>query len=629
MTVASTLTFSVVETIIVGNPERGYELCFNELMNNPSNKEEINALLGLLSAVVGNHEVSDMYFSQSKIALEQLNANFNRVMKQINNMDIKKKWDNYRRDRNQAELIRMSVTAPLCKGDVLEIGCANGDLSVFIASHGSNLFGVDVDPVAIDLARHKVAKLGIDTCCFQVGNGYQLQFEDNIFDTVVVAEVLEHVDDPKRILQEAYRVCKPGGTIIVSVPNGYSIPDPDHCNIFTRPLLNGLVDNAIGSSLTWNDHIPNQWIMGTVKKPIMDVEVPYTSVNIKELFLPQPFTLPKSDKLVSVIIATYNRSKYIADSVESVLQQTHQNIEVIVVDDGSNEPTKEALAPYLDRITYIYKENGGKSSAVNEAIKHVNGDFIWVFDDDDIALPLKLELQLKRFELNPNLGMVHTRGISFNGATHQVDLVHDLSPLSEQLDFKQLVRGCFIHGPTVIFKRECLRVIGEWDVELIRAQDYDYWLRLARYFEMEYLPVPTVRYRTHNGVRGSEQSPVTYNDIIAKTNDYEQIIFKKLYRTVQISEIYKDVFKSDNVVLMLEAFIERALVYAGKSLTDEIKLDIKIVRENAHNLGNPCFSQEAIQNIEALANIVFEKGWTDKELLTELLGVVNIISLKD
>lgn len=623
----SSLVQQVIETIRQGKVEKGYELCYSELIKEPEGKEVLVGL-GLLSMVVGNHELADWYIQESG----ELMADFGfitspDILKKINDPSLKGKWNNYRRLRNQQELKRMAVTAPLCYGDVLEIGCANGDLSVFIASHGSFLYGVDIDPIAVDLARHKAAKLGFDSCRFQIGNGYQLQFQENMFDTVVVAEVLEHVDDPKKIITEAYRVCKPGGTILISVPNGYSIPDPDHYNIFTKKILNNLVEFATGCSLHWNNKVPAEWILGTLIKPFGDYKEP--SEDINSLFLPQPYTLPESDQLVSVIIPTYNRKEYIAEAVQSVFDQTHKNIEVIVVDDGSTESPKEELSPYLEKINYIYKKNGGKSSALNEAIKQAHGEFIWVFDDDDIALPRKLELQLKRFEINPELGMVHTRSIDFNDADGQIIRVHDLSPFNQALDFKVLMRGCFVHGPTVLFKKDCLEKLEGWDTELVRAQDYDFWLRMARYYEMEYFPVPTVRYRVHSGDRGSADNPVSYNEMYSKTINYEQLIFRKLYCSIPIQEMYKGNFESENITLMLEAFIERATVYSARGLLLEAKQDLTIVKTNALSFGNPCFSGEAIQNIHKLAQAATQNNWEDHELVSSIFELINLVTQKD
>lgn len=253
-----------------------------------------------------------------------------------------------------------------------------------------------------------------------------------------------------------------------------------------------------------------------------------------------------------------------------------------------------------------------------------------MFDDDDIALPLKLELQLKRFLQNPELGLIHTRSIDFNDVNGQVIRVHDLSPIdSNKLDFQMLMRGCFIHGPTVVFRKSCLEQLGGWDEELVRAQDYDFWLRLANLNSIEYIPVPTVRYRVHAGSRGSAADPVSYDQLVSKTAEYEQIIFRKLYQSIPINEMYRETFESDNVTLMLEAFIDRAVILAARGLLQEAKQDLLIVRKNSQSFGNPCFSGAAIQNIHNLAQTAVQNNWDDHELVSSVFELVNMVTSKD
>ena len=94
---------------------------------------------------------------------------------------------------------------------------------------------------------------------------------------------------------------------------------------------------------------------------------------------------------VSVVIPTYNSSQFIVETLESVFAQTYKDYEIIVVDDGSTDNTKEVLQPYTSRIKYIYKENGGPASARNVGIKSAQGEYIAFLDSDDRWLPEKLE----------------------------------------------------------------------------------------------------------------------------------------------------------------------------------------------------------------------------------------------
>ena len=117
---------------------------------------------------------------------------------------------------------------------------------------------------------------------------------------------------------------------------------------------------------------------------------------------------------ISVIIPTYNYANYVRDAVESVLNQSYKEFEIIVVDDGSTDGTKKVLEPLKNRIRYIYQENRGLPSAYNTGIKASKGEYIAFLDSDDLWLPEKLKLQKKYFDDNPAVGMVICNGYLFN-----------------------------------------------------------------------------------------------------------------------------------------------------------------------------------------------------------------------
>ncbi|MCK4819314.1 glycosyltransferase family 2 protein, partial [bacterium] len=106
---------------------------------------------------------------------------------------------------------------------------------------------------------------------------------------------------------------------------------------------------------------------------------------------------------VSVIIPTCNRAEYITQAIDSVLAQTYTDYEIIVVDDGSTDNTKEVMEPYMDRIRYIYQENAGVSAARNTGIKAAKGDWVAFLDSDDEWLPGKLAVQIRAVERHPQL----------------------------------------------------------------------------------------------------------------------------------------------------------------------------------------------------------------------------------
>src|SRR5262245_39297918 len=119
---------------------------------------------------------------------------------------------------------------------------------------------------------------------------------------------------------------------------------------------------------------------------------------------------------VSVIIPTYNRARLVVRAVESALGQRDVETEIIVVDDGSTDDTERALAPFQGRIRYVKQKNQGVVAARNHGMQLAQGEFIALLDSDDTWLPWKLALQLRCFELVPELVLTWTNCFEVDGA---------------------------------------------------------------------------------------------------------------------------------------------------------------------------------------------------------------------
>ena len=125
---------------------------------------------------------------------------------------------------------------------------------------------------------------------------------------------------------------------------------------------------------------------------------------------------------ISVIISAYNGEKFIYQTIMSALNQTVNDLEVIVIGDGSTDRTAEMVKSAKDsRVHYIWRENRGPASARNTAIKNSNAEFIALLDHDDLWMPHKLEKQLKLFEKNPDLGLVFSDAIYFKDGKGQIE----------------------------------------------------------------------------------------------------------------------------------------------------------------------------------------------------------------
>jgi len=211
------------------------------------------------------------------------------------------------------------------------------------------------------------------------------------------------------------------------------------------------------------------------------------------------------EEKVSVIIPTYNRPRWLPETIESVFAQTYPHIELIVVNDGSTDNTEEFIEPYSDRITYIYKENGGPGSAVNAGIAAATGKYVARIDDDDLFLPEKVEFQVKMFQKEPELGLIGTDH-------HIIDLEGEIVGTVAVPDFSRngafisLLQNCIFSQPTVMVRKECYDRIGPY--RNTYAQDYDMWIRIARHYPVGVIHEPLAMYRKHDLNRSGKSSGI-------------------------------------------------------------------------------------------------------------------------
>ena len=220
---------------------------------------------------------------------------------------------------------------------------------------------------------------------------------------------------------------------------------------------------------------------------------------------------------VNVIIHTYNNERFIAETVESVLNQTYKEYEIVVVDDGSVDGTRDALIPYMQKIRYHYKENGGIASAKNAGISLSETEFVAFLDHDDLWVPDKLQLQMEHFNENPQIGLVYAKYTSFRDGK-------ELRTKPEKgysgWIFKELLSKSFIQTSTVVVKRECLDAVGPYDETFSLGDEYDMFLRISKKFQCGFIDKGLTRYRVHD-------TNASNNDFLF---DNENLgVYKKIY----------------------------------------------------------------------------------------------------
>lgn len=202
--------------------------------------------------------------------------------------------------------------------------------------------------------------------------------------------------------------------------------------------------------------------------------------------------------MVSVIIPVYNDEKYIRESIESVLNQDYESLEVIVVDDGSSDFTPKILQKFNKRITYIRQENRGTAAALNKGIQEANGQFIAWLSSDDLFLPKKIKHQVDRLIESPSLALVYTDWIMIDSHGEEVKVVHCPRPPSERFVI-ELLKENFVNGSSVIIRRECFEKVGYFDETLPIDSDGDMWFRMLKNgCRFGHVPIPLIKYRWHS-----------------------------------------------------------------------------------------------------------------------------------
>jgi glycosyltransferase involved in cell wall biosynthesis len=204
--------------------------------------------------------------------------------------------------------------------------------------------------------------------------------------------------------------------------------------------------------------------------------------------------------MISVIIPAYNCEQYIVEAVDSVLNQTVKDTEIIIVDDGSTDNTRDITARYGAKIRYVRRENKGVSAARNTGIGLARGRLIAFLDADDIWLPGKLERQLRAFEENPSAGLV-TCGLTVidEKGTAVREIKEEPAADKQNILEKMVIRGIVGTSPScVMVKRECFDKSGIFDETLCGAEDRDLWMRIARHYQVIILPECLIKYRVHD-----------------------------------------------------------------------------------------------------------------------------------
>ena len=221
----------------------------------------------------------------------------------------------------------------------------------------------------------------------------------------------------------------------------------------------------------------------------------------------------ESDPLISVIIPNYNYGKYLGQAIQSVLDQTYKNIELIVVDNESTDNSIEVASKFLGMLTLIQKSHGGVSSARNLGLAKAKGEYVCFLDSDDTWTSEKLESQLA-VARKTNAGVVYS-GV----AICDVDMTkkQELSPEFEgdcnSLFFKYPTKAIILLGcSNALIRMEVVAKTGEFKKNLHISADWDFFRRICKITNVSFVPKTQVNYRRHTNNMSSGSIERYYSD---------------------------------------------------------------------------------------------------------------------
>ncbi|MEM6898685.1 MAG: glycosyltransferase family A protein [Pseudomonadota bacterium] len=270
---------------------------------------------------------------------------------------------------------------------------------------------------------------------------------------------------------------------------------------------------------------------------------------------------------VSVIVPTYNRARFLGESLDAIIGQLAEQDEIIVVNDGSEDDTGNVLNSYSPNVRIIEQANAGKSAALNHALPEATGDFVWIVDDDDIVCPDARNRLVDALLATPNAGLAYGRHDRFiddvvTGQRRFLDTGYWCDCEPEEFLCATL-EDFFVHQPGMMVRRELYQTAGPFAE--VYSEDYDMLIRLAKLAEPISIPGILFHQRQHDGIRGSAAEPVK----IERRNDawinVGQMIISHHMKELPL-EMFVAERKLDNEIATRRALLQRAVIFARHGL---------------------------------------------------------------
>jgi alpha-1,3-rhamnosyltransferase len=213
-------------------------------------------------------------------------------------------------------------------------------------------------------------------------------------------------------------------------------------------------------------------------------------------------------QLVSVAIPAYNHEKFIVDCLESVRGQDYQNIELIIIDDGSKDSTPQLISQFIktyeqrfSRVVFLSRPNRGVSFTSNECFSHARGEWVHLLGSDDLMKPFKISRMMRAYEEwgDPDVALIYSDADYIDNRGTVVRVVDKVFPPGvDKNAYRRLFLSNCIPNPTLAIRREAFEAVGGFDESLF-LEDWDMWLRLSARYPIARIPEVLASYRYHVG----------------------------------------------------------------------------------------------------------------------------------
>jgi len=254
-------------------------------------------------------------------------------------------------------------------------------------------------------------------------------------------------------------------------------------------------------------------------------------------------SLEGQNKLVSIIIPLFNREEFIRTCVESCLKQTYPTIEIIVIDDGSTDGSKDRISDYISsgKVRYYFQENSERSAARNHGISKAKGEYIQFLDSDDLIFQNKIEKQMLFLSKNPDYFGVRCKAEYLDGqgeVTHYADIPH------EGYITSKLLKGNFIPIHAILFQKNDVK----FNVNRRLLEDWEYWLYATFNQKIGYLDEVLCSVVIHDENSSSSEILMRENEITVIKELMSSALFKSYYLRFCFM-----LFKKHMIILKLKA----------------------------------------------------------------------------